>query len=61
MALSPSLVKTGPLLVEGIILFRMEICREIIRDNLHEKPEYFEEFSMSVYCFDDPKQQEQVL
>ena len=39
---------------------RMEICKEIIRDQLHEKPEYFEAFMMTVYCFDDPTKQEQV-
>ena len=38
----------------------MEICKEIIKDHLHEKPEYFETFMMTIYCFDDPTKQEQV-
>ena len=35
---------------------RMEICKEITRDQLHEKPEYFETFMMTVYCFDEQEQ-----
>jgi hypothetical protein len=40
---------------------RIAMCHEIIRDKLHADPKAFEEFVMQVYCFDDPKQQEQVM
>jgi hypothetical protein len=43
-----------------ILFCRVEICKEIIKDHLHDKPEYFESFMMTIYCFDDPTQQEQV-
>ena len=56
MVLSLSLSRIGVVVVS----FRMEICKEIIKDKLHEKPEYFETFMMQIYCFDDPTKQEQV-
>ena len=58
----------GPFTIAGqnrcigrfFISFRMEICKEIIKDQLHEKPEYIETFMMTICCFDDPTKQEQV-
>jgi hypothetical protein len=37
------------------------ICKEAIKDKLHEKPELFTDFSMSIYCFDAPQSPEQVI
>lgn len=39
---------------------RMEICKEIIKEKLYDKPDYLDSFMMTVYCFDDPDKQEQV-
>ena len=38
----------------------MEICKEIIKEKLHDNPEYFESFMMMIYCFDNPNAQDQV-
>ena len=39
----------------------MTICKEIINGGLHKFPDLFREFSMTIYCFDEPHNPEQSL
>ena len=38
----------------------MFLCQEIINEQAHPNPQYFEDFQMRVYCFSNPTNPEQV-
>ena len=43
-----------------LLIFRFEICKEIIVKGLHKEPFRFQSFSMAVYCFPEPDDPQQV-